>query len=236
MSSWKDNPAIVAIITGATVLTTTLFVVFTYVLPVLNQAQINEIKELKEKNKKSQQELNDKENKLTNLDAEYKYLKTNFQLLSYSNTFQFGSPFPMSYSKIIPGSSLEDFYKTYKKPEIITNKNSSYLTLNTKSGAIGSITYYIDSDSKKISHMLLIKRSPSYINEKNDDTLRNLSLFDLLDNTLGKSTSCEGTDYISWKIPQLNLVAYADSTQNSYTVFPKEYRPIYLPEKCVNEY
>ena len=43
MSEWKNSPTIAVIISGAAVLTTTLFVVFTYALPVYQKESQNKI-------------------------------------------------------------------------------------------------------------------------------------------------------------------------------------------------
>ena len=99
MFDWRNNPTIVALAAGSGVLTTTLFIVFTYVIPVYQKEDSNQISELK-KNVKDKELLiseltQGKTSEITKKDSELEILNKVSRKISQVKS----SAIPFTFSK-----------------------------------------------------------------------------------------------------------------------------------------
>lgn len=243
MSDWKNNPAIAAIAAGSIVLTTTLLVVYNYVLPVYQLADRNTIAELKldkahqnEKNQKQQNEFKQiglankaRIDSLTSeneqLTKEIKNLKSNILKLSLSSFFQKNSSLPFGYSKVTPGMHIGDVYNYYEKPRILTSESGSYLKIILNTAGIGDITYYAGDDERPdlITHIFVNKYTRYFTHSEEDreliSSIEKLSLLDFLSENLGTPEKCGAKSYIwhSEKSPYYTF--FTSDEDDSYSIW-----------------
>lgn len=177
VSDWKSNPIIAALIAGSAVLTTTLFIVFTYVIPVYQKEDQNKINDLQNniKNKdlliseltnKSNSSLEKKDNELTILnkfknseinkiqserDSAVEKLDNIQKFLSFtklSNLYQKGALLPIGYDAIEIGDDRESLFKYYGTPRAVTDEDYGFVSVKYGYGGIDSIVYYFSSRNK----------------------------------------------------------------------------------------
>lgn len=171
MSEWKNNPLVVAVITGSAVLTTTLFIVFTYVMPVYQKEDSNKIaqlqKQINEKNELIREvtnnkndgasksasdlktlsafknaEINNLKNELVAKNTELASLQRIMNSQKLSVLYQKGSYLPIGYDGVEIGGSRESIYKYYGAPRVITDNKFGFITIKYGYGGIDHIVYY----------------------------------------------------------------------------------------------
>ncbi|UAN30261.1 hypothetical protein [Enterobacter sp. JBIWA005] len=177
MSDWKSNPIITAFIAGSAVLTTTLFIVFTYVIPVYQKEDHNKIIDLQknienkellinELTNKNNSSVEKKDNEITILnnfknseikkiqserDSAVEKLDNMQKFLSFSklsNLYQKGALLPIGYDGISIGDDRESLIKYYGTPRAITDEDYGYISVKYGYGGIDHIVYYFSSRSK----------------------------------------------------------------------------------------
>lgn len=176
VAEWKNNPLIVAVLSGSAVLTTTLFIVFTYVMPVYQKEDSNKISELQNqinnkntlikeitkqnndtsvKNENDLQtlsafknsEINKLTNELTAKNSELNDLKKIMGRQKLSSLYQKGSYLPIGYDAIDIGGSRESILKYYGTPRVITDPKYGFSSISLKIGGIDNITYYFRDEN-----------------------------------------------------------------------------------------
>lgn len=173
MAEWKNNPLIVAVISGAAVLTTALLIVFNYVIPVYQKEDANKISELQGQiNSKNEiikeitnkndgvvvknvsdlktlsdfknSEISELKNDLATKDAELNGLKKVMNFQKLSILYQKGSYLPIGYDGIDIGGSRDSIFKYYGSPRVIVDRKYGYITINYGYGGISHIVYYFE--------------------------------------------------------------------------------------------
>lgn len=171
MADWKNNPWIVAVISGSAVLTTALFIVFTYVIPVYQKEDSNKIAELSKdidsknelikelanknintsvKNESDLKTLSDFKNaeidkltlELNTKDVELNNLQKTMSLQKLSALYQKGAYLPIGYDAIDIGGSRESIFKFYGTPKVIPDKKYGFIPIKYGYGGIDEIVYY----------------------------------------------------------------------------------------------
>ncbi|MEX5389079.1 hypothetical protein WCE19_04180 [Enterobacter cloacae] len=174
MSDWKSNPIIVAFIAGSGVLTTTLFIIFTYVLPIYQKEDHNKIIVLQEKINNKDLLINEltnnnnlslekKDNELTTIirvktseidqikkerDNAIEKLDSIQNFLNFtklSTLYQKGALLPIGYDAIGIGADRESLFKYYGTPRAISDEDYGYVSIKYGYGGIDEIVYYFSS-------------------------------------------------------------------------------------------
>lgn len=243
MSDWKNNPAIAAIVAGSVVLTTTLLVVYNYVMPVYQQADKNTISELKIKletqenrfNKKdlelnqmtsvNKTKINNLENVNKSLIDEIKNYKLFLLRLSLSSIFQKDQPLPIGYSKVLPGEHLGDVYNAYNKIRIKLGKNGNPLKVSVNAGGIGDVEYFTSDEDNPtlITHIFVSKYYKYYPRTDEDEAImtlaKSVSLLDFLTENLGHPVKC-GQHGNIWPSKEKPIYVFFDSENpDSYSIY-----------------
>lgn len=246
MTDWKNNPAIVAIASGSIVLTTTLFVVFNYVMPVYQQADKNTISELKLDKKTQETTLATNKEKINSLTTENAKLKIESQkfkdlllTLSTTSAFQKGQSLPIGFAKVYPGMKLSDVHNNYNKLQIIPSDRGTYLTINVNIGGIGQIVYYASDNQTpdRITHIFVSKPRKLFgfsdADRALEKSIENISLFDLLKESLGEPIKCGKESYI-WHTKNSPYYTYFNLSENdSYSIWQNESVMPRLDDQCV---
>lgn len=246
MTDWKNNTAIAAIASGGIVLTTTLLVVFSYVIPVYQLADKNTILELKiDKNNQDKISASNTE-KIKSLTTENEKLKKEtqrfqdyFLTLTSTSAFQKGQSLPIGFSKVYPGMKLSDIYNNYNKLQVIPSDRGSYLTVNANIAGIGQIVYYASNEETpdKITH-IYVNKINRFLGISDADrvlakSIENLSLFDLLKENLGEPIKCGAKSYI-WHTKNSPYYTYLNSLDsNSYSIWGDESVKPGLDKECI---
>ncbi|EAY5299863.1 hypothetical protein LJ128_003673 [Salmonella enterica] len=181
MAEWKNNPLIVAVISGSAVLTTALFIVFTYVIPVYQKEDSNKISELQSKidsknelikqitqdsNKTSAEkdsdlqtlgnfknaEISKLKNELTTKNSELNDLQKFMQFQKLGALYQKGSYLPIGYDAIDIGASRDSIFKYYGAPRVILDQKYGYISIKYGYGGIDRIVYYLKDKKGNISN------------------------------------------------------------------------------------
>lgn len=181
MAEWKNNPLIVAVVTGSAVLTTTLFIVFTYVLPVYQKEDSNRISALQNQvnnknelineiiNKNSDvsarnesdlqtlsdfknAEINKFKNELATKDTELRSLKKFMNSQRLSVLYQKGSYLPIGYDAIDIGDRRESLFKYYGTPRVSQDSKNHYITIKYGYGGLEDIVYYFVGKDERTSN------------------------------------------------------------------------------------
>ena len=248
MSDWKENPALIAIGSGCTVLTVSFALIFTYVIPVMKEADQNEIKSLKaeiEDKKKEikkslikDQLLNRKDLKIIELEnnieqrkADSDDLKLWFFDYTVKNSFSFNSPYPTGYAKIRPHDTIEQFLEVYKLPQIQATPDRNYYSVKTDSTYIKDITYYFDDKNQRVTHIMFEVRDgrDELYNKKVGAYASDLK--DVLQNNLGVGRTCHNDGYRYWISPDKKYVTYMKE-ELQYMVMYSEFTPTNWPTDC----
>ncbi|MFY7549584.1 hypothetical protein ACOTXY_13715 [Enterobacter cloacae complex sp. BZL2001] len=181
MADWKNNPWIVAVISGSAVLTTTLFIVFNYVIPTYQKEDSNKISELQikvdsknelikqitqESNKTATEkdsdlhtlsafknsEINKLKGDLTSKSTELNELKKLMQFQRLGALYQKGSYLPIGYDAIDIGASRDSIFKFYGSPRVMPDPKYGYISINYGQGGIDHIVYYLKDKKGKINN------------------------------------------------------------------------------------
>ncbi|EPY4381225.1 hypothetical protein ACXDLH_001691 [Klebsiella pneumoniae] len=266
MTDWKNNPVVIALITGSTVLTTTLFIVFTYIIPVYQKEDSNKISELNKEIQNKQLLINEitnnnksfsskKDSEIETLSAfknkeiddlkienkatqkELDSLKKFINKLKLNSFYQKGAYLPIGFESVGIGDSRDSIFKVYGSPRVVTSPKYGYVKVKYDAGIIDDVVYYFsDDDKNKVSHIAVNMLTFS-LDENESEVLKNSSFKDLLLNTLGYTEPCKG-DYYTWNIPNKNLVVYYDdSSQDSYIIMDNQsYPPLFDKECALNNF
>lgn len=261
MTDWKNNPVVIALITGSTVLSTTLFIAFTYIIPVYQKEDSNKISELNKEienkqllineitnNNKSFSSKKDSEIETLNtfknkeidklktenkaIQKELDSLKRFTNKLKINSFYQKGAYLPIGFDSIDLGESRESLLKVYGSPRAITSPKYGYVKIKYDAGIIDDVIYYFSGDDEnKISHISVNMLTFS-LDESESEALKNASFKDLLLNTLGYTEPCKG-DYYIWNIPNKNIaVYYDDSRQDNYIISDNQSYPPLFDKEC----
>ncbi|ENK5206681.1 hypothetical protein ACU63L_21960 [Klebsiella aerogenes] len=261
MTDWKNNPVVIALITGSTVLTTTLFIVFTYIIPVYQKEDSNKISELNKEIQNKQLLINEitnnsksfsskKETEIETLNIfknkeidklktenkatqkELDSLKKFINKLKLNSFYQKGAYLPIGFESINIGDSRDSIFKVYGSPRVVTSPKYGYVNIKYDAGIIDDVVYYFSGDDKnKVSH-IAVNMSTFSLDENESEVLKNSSFKDLLLNTLGYTEPCKG-DYYTWNIPNKNLVVYYDdSSQDRYIIMDDQSYPPIFDKEC----
>ncbi|MBQ0367856.1 hypothetical protein [Providencia rettgeri] len=258
MSDWKNNPAVTAIISGSIVLTTTLLVVFNYVLPVYQQADKNTIAELKlkldtqlkstsaykEQESKNtsayKEQVNNLTNENTSLKSEINGYKDYLLKLSFTSAFQRNNPLPIGYSKILPGMKLSSVFDNYEKVRVFPGKSGQYLTVKPNFSGLGDITYYIGSSTKSdiISHIYIRKYSIYPFTDEERQTqshIDKLSLLDFLNENLGSSETCGNNGHF-WRFNNAPYYVFFSADEpDEYSIWLNDRAAATIEQECLNK-
>lgn len=237
MSAWKDNPVIIAIASGSAVLIITLQVVFTYVIPVVHQDELNEIKTFKTENEKLTTEITslrkkDLENtkKIKQHQNEVDSMNARFLEYSYHISFKSDSPYPLGYNKIKPGDNVDKIFEIYNKPEVKIRNENDY-EVSPPYGIIGDITYNVNNKTKIITHITFHKRTVAF-RDPDYEALDKISLSNILNNVFGKPYVCEDKNFKYWVTGNPKIVMYSLISDNYYVIYDKPYSPAIWPDDC----
>lgn len=233
MVEWKNNPLIVAVISGSAVLTTALFIVFTYVLPVYQKEDSNKISELqnsidnkneliKEITNKSNNDSEKKESDLRTLsdfknkeinklkidlakkDTELSDLKKIMNFQNLSLLYQKGSYLPIGYDAINIGDTRESIFKYYGTPRVIQNEKSSHISIKYGYGGIDDIVYYFRKKSGRLS--------------TKDDVVSHIAVFKEIEITMDKEKE-EFLKNLSLKDFLINNLGYTEPCNKDYYIW-----------------
>lgn len=252
MSAWKDHPVIIAVASGCSVLTISFALFFSYVLPVMKEADQNEIKilntKIKDLNLENIREVKTivaKEDLIAKKDLEIFDLKKNinqriedsndlklwFFDYTVKNSFSFNSPYPTGYAKIRPNDTIEQFLEVYKLPQIQATPDRSYLSIEPDNTYISDIVYYFDDNNYRVTHIVFNVRDGR-------DELHNSKvgayasdLLDVLQNTLGVGKTCHNDTYRYWISADKKTVTYMKEDL-SYMIMNSVFTPTNWPTDC----
>ncbi|POT31348.1 TMF family protein [Citrobacter braakii] len=258
MADWKNSPIIAVVVSGATVLTTTLYVVFNYALPVYQREDKNVILDLQTKLKQKDEVIKQAEldyknlskNNQTHIDNLKKenteYDKKKNELYSYLNSlplgslYQYGSPLPQGYSSVYPGMNMSEVIKYYGAPRVITEDEYPELKVEINIAGLKSITYYA-GDYKRpnlITHIIVDKQIPfdfKYDDEENRIRVNSISLKSFLLNNLGFKVGCKGKHYI-WNIKDKPYSVYfSEDNRDSYGLYLEPFYPAFFNKECFSQ-
>ncbi|NIH30683.1 hypothetical protein [Hafnia paralvei] len=181
MNDWKNNPWIVAAISGSAVLTTVLFIVFTYVIPTYQKEDSNKISELQSKvdsknelikqithesNKTATKkesdlqtlsafknsEISKLKGELTSKSTELNELKKFMQFQKLGALYQKGAYLPIGYDAIDIGSSRDSIFKFYGMPRVTPDPKHGYISIKYGQGGIDHIVYYLKDKNGRINN------------------------------------------------------------------------------------
>lgn len=248
MSDWKDNPALIAIGSGCTVLTVSFALIFTYVIPVMKEADQNEIKSLKSEIEDKKKEikkslikdelLNRKDLKIIELENNIEQRKIDSDDLrlwffdyTVKNSFSLNSPYPTGYAKIRPHDTIEQFLEVYKLPQIQATPDRNYYSVKTNSTYIKDITYYFDDNNQRVTHIMFsVRDGRDELHDKKVGAYAS-DLKDVLQNNLGVGRTCHNDGYRYWISPDKKYVTYMKE-ELSYMVMYSEFTPTNWPTDC----
>lgn len=243
MSEWKNSPVIAVVVSGATVLTTTLFVIFNYALPVYQKDDLNKITDLKNKVILKDAVINERKKEVLDLNLKLNQekeksekLRTELDFISLGTLFQKGSPFPIGYSAIEPGMTRENVYRYYGTPRVLSNEGGTFLSVKINAGGIDDIIYYFSRVNKNIISHIYINKEQAYYSSMDDvkrTMLKNLSFKKLLLNNLGDIVPCNHRYYV-WRMRDKSYdVYFSELDDDSYAVFSHNIYPSGFDEQCI---
>lgn len=261
MSDWKNSPIIAVVVAGATVLTTTLYIVFTYALPVYQKEDKNKIIELqniiKEKDaliekitSEKDGEIDKKDNEITMQVKKYEKelsevieknhsifqrneeLEKNIREITVGSLFQKGGYLPIGFDAIEPGGYRYSIFKYYGLPKVIANNKYSYLTVNYGRAGIDHVVYYFSDNNKNVISHISVFKEISLSNAHEDSDKDSVSFKKLLLSSLGYIEPCKDSYYI-WKIKNKNLFVYYDDSEGySYQIYSDRTYPSQFNKEC----
>lgn len=252
VADWKNNPLIVAVISGSAVLTTALFIVFTYVIPVYQKEDTNKISELQgkidskdelikqitqESNKASVKkdsdlqtlsnfkntEISKLKNELTIKDNELNALKKTMQFQKLVALYQKGAYLPIGYDAIDIGSSRDSIFKFYGMPQVVPDPKHGYISIKYGYGGIKEIVYYLRDKNGNIS--------------SKGDTVSHIAVFKENEITMDKEKEAFLKN-LSLKDFLLTNLGYTEPCNNDYYVwnFPDKNVTVYYDDSEGSDY
>lgn len=240
MSEWKNSPVIAVIVGGATVLTTTLFIVFNYALPVYQKDDLNKISELKSEIVKKDIIIKEKNNLVSELDVKLKNekaiteeLKNSMNSLSLAQVFQKTSALPIGYSAIMPGMSRSDIYNYYGVKRIIPSKRGDFLSVKIDMAGIRDIVYYFSDDDKdKIISIVVFESYKDIPDDKKDGTPSVSLLKKALMESLGYIEPCADYSYV-WSLQDKKYNVFFNELDGyAYSIYLYPWKPSRFDSKC----
>lgn len=258
MSEWKNSPVIAVIIAGATVLSTTLFVVFNYALPVYQKEDKNTIFELRQELAHTQENIRNQkadfllakkthlaEMQLSNDEVKkYKgsseeYLKK-LNELSFSSLFMKGDVLPIGYSTVRPGMTKEELLKVYGAPKLIPEgKNGDILSVRIGYGGLERIEYlFQDREHPRVISHIIVNKVSQYDIEKRDSpeyvASQNVSLKEFFIQNIGYIEACRN-DYYAWDLDNGQYDLFIID-QDSYGLYLIGTKPLVYDQDCKPKY
>lgn len=233
MFDWRNSPFTLAGI----VLSGTLVIVFSYIIPIYQKDDANKISELTRKveskdlliselTKTNSSKVNENDNDIQTLNKikngeiekikaerdaaneKVAELEKTLSFININSLYQKGALLPIGYDGVGIGEEKDALVKYYGSPKLIADSSGDYISVNVNRAGIDRIVYYFNKDVKQtISHIALFK-GPKYSFDKEiSKQVDNLSIKELLLNNLGNVEPCKGKFYI-WNFPSKKVSVY----------------------------
>lgn len=191
------------------------------------------IRELTSSLELSKSDLENANSKYEEIKKEKDELKSKFFKYTLMNSFMYGSPLPIGYTKIKIGSSLNDFYQTYSKPEINNDSDEGYLSIKPSTGVIGNISYKFNKNSKKLESISLTKRVDVSMGLDEFQMLDDLDLASVLTDVLGKPFTCDDKPKFKyWKLSDDSGYIFNMGNSFHYLILANGLSPAIWPRSC----
>ncbi|MCK6878734.1 hypothetical protein [Enterobacter bugandensis] len=258
MSDWKNSPVIAVVVAGAAVLSTTLFVVFNYALPVYQKEDKNTIFDLKQELVSLQKRIAEKDSVYTlekkKFSDEIKSLSNEVQKnkslsdgylkrlneLAFSSLFMKGDVLPIGYSIVRPGMTKNDLVKVYGAPQLIPGgEDGDVLSVKIGYGGLKEIEYlFQDRHNPKIISHIIVNKVTEYDYEMRDTpeyvASRNVSLKDFFIQSIGRIDACKKKNY-AWHLDNKEYDLFIID-EDSYGLYLSGTRPMIYDQDCEPSY